>query len=97
MRSTPRMLLVMGLATAVVVGVIGLAAFDTWWVLVAALVAHAIGTVVVVGFIGGALSQTDKPDAVTEAAQAEGATDDGAAEVRPEPDEGPVFGIPERR
>lgn len=97
MQSSPRMLIVFTFGIALVVGVIALAAFDTWWVLAAALVAHAIGTAVVLGVIGGALRQQEKPDPVTEAAEAEGEVPGGAEEVRPEPQDGPAFGIPERR
>ena len=66
--SAPRLMLVLTGSVALVVGAIALLAFDTWLVLAIALVAHALGTIVVVVFGLGRASQTgDKPDPVSEA------------------------------
>jgi membrane protein implicated in regulation of membrane protease activity len=55
-------------AAAIVVGAIGVLAFQTWWVLIVAVLAHAIASVFVLGYVGKTLNEnTDKPDPVTEA------------------------------
>jgi membrane protein implicated in regulation of membrane protease activity len=65
---TPRLMIVVSGAVALVVGAIALLALKTWIVLAVVLAVHAIGTIVVVGFALGRANQTgDKPDPVTEA------------------------------
>jgi hypothetical protein len=63
----PWMLVTMTFALALVVGVALWLATDEWILLPAALLAHMLGTVIVMGIIGKALTQEDKPDPVTEA------------------------------
>ena len=55
-------------AAGLVVAAIALLAFGTWWALAIALAAHALGTLVVVGYALRRVSQTDgKADPVSEA------------------------------
>jgi membrane protein implicated in regulation of membrane protease activity len=65
--SSPRMLVIFTFATAVVVGGIASLVVGSWWLLLAAMVLHALGTVLVVGVIFRATEQQDKPDPATEA------------------------------
>jgi membrane protein implicated in regulation of membrane protease activity len=60
-------MIVLMAATGLVVAAIAVLAFQTWWALAIALAAHAIGTIVVVGYALKRASQTDKPGPVTEA------------------------------
>jgi membrane protein implicated in regulation of membrane protease activity len=55
-------------AAGLVVAAIALLAFGTWWALAIALAAHALGTLVVVGYAFRRAAQTEgKPDPVAEA------------------------------
>ena len=66
--AVPRLMIVVVLATALVVAAIALLAFGTWWALAVALAAHALGTLVVVGYVLRRTTETDaKPDPVAEA------------------------------
>jgi membrane protein implicated in regulation of membrane protease activity len=70
---TPRLMIVVTGALALVVGTIALLALGTWVVLAIALAAHAIGTIVVVGYAVNRANQAgDKPDPVEEARIEEG-------------------------
>jgi hypothetical protein len=54
-------------AVGLVVAAIALLAFGTWWALAIALGAHALGTLIVVGYALGRANQSgDKPDPVDE-------------------------------
>jgi membrane protein implicated in regulation of membrane protease activity len=65
------MMVVAGVA-GLVVAAIALLAFDSWWALAIALAAHAVGTLVVVGYALRRATQTGgKPDPVTEARREE--------------------------
>jgi membrane protein implicated in regulation of membrane protease activity len=65
---TPKLMIVLFGVLAVVVGGVAALALGSWWVLVAVLALHALGTTVVVGYAWLRASQTgDKPDPVTEA------------------------------
>ena len=70
--SSPRLLILFTFATVLVVGVVVALATDKWWVLGAAIVVHAIASVLVISAIGKRLSQQDKPDPLTEAKREEG-------------------------
>jgi membrane protein implicated in regulation of membrane protease activity len=63
----PRMLLLMTLCTALVVGGIIALATRSWWALLIPLALHALGTVVVIGGVFKRLDEGDKPDPLTEA------------------------------
>jgi membrane protein implicated in regulation of membrane protease activity len=66
--ATPRLMIVVTGALALVVGAIALLALGTWVVLAVALAAHAVGTIVVVAYALNRVNQAgDKPDAVEEA------------------------------
>jgi membrane protein implicated in regulation of membrane protease activity len=67
MTGNPRMLLLMSLATALVVGGILVLATDSWWALVVPLALHAIGSFLVLSGVFKRIEQGDKPDPVTEA------------------------------
>jgi hypothetical protein len=71
MRSAPWMLVAMTFATALVAGVALALATDEWILLPAALLVHFLGTAVVMGVTGKALTQQTKPDPVAEARQDE--------------------------
>jgi membrane protein implicated in regulation of membrane protease activity len=64
---SPRMLVLFTFITALVVGGIAALALDTWWVLLIALVLHAVGTTIVLSGVYKRIEQEDKPDPVTEA------------------------------
>ena len=65
---TPRMMLVLLGAAALVVGAVASLALENWWILVVVLGLHALASTVVVGYGLKRASQThDKPDPVTEA------------------------------
>jgi membrane protein implicated in regulation of membrane protease activity len=61
------MLVAMLGAAALVVGAVGVLAFETWWVLIVAVLALAVTSVFVLGYVGKTLQNADKPDPVTEA------------------------------
>ena len=67
----PRMLVVFTLVTLGVVGIVVVLATGEWWLLPLPLAAHLAATLIVLGVVGKALGQQDKPDPVTEAAQDE--------------------------
>jgi type IV secretory pathway TrbD component len=68
MFGAPRLMIVVLGATAVVVAAIAVLAFQTWWALVIALGAHAIGSTLVIGYTYRRTQASgDKPDPVTEA------------------------------
>ena len=67
MTSGTRLLISFTLAVAIVVGAIISLATGSWWFLILAVGAHAIGTFIVMATIGTRLRQQDKPDPVTEA------------------------------
>lgn len=67
MTGNPRLLLLMTLAAAVVVGAIAVLATGKWWTLLIPLVLHGIATFLVLGGVFKAVNQGDKPDPVTEA------------------------------
>ena len=65
---TPRLMIVLSAATVLVVGAIISLATGSWWFLIIALAAHAIGTLVVLAYSMSKVTQDeDKPDPVTEA------------------------------
>ena len=64
---TPKLMFAMLGAAAIVVGAIGVLAFETWWVLVVAVAALAVASVFVLSYVGKTLQNADKPDPVTEA------------------------------
>jgi membrane protein implicated in regulation of membrane protease activity len=65
---TPRMMILIFGALALMVGVIAALTLESWWILVAVMVVHGLISAVVIGYT---LRQTDKtggkPDPVTEA------------------------------
>jgi membrane protein implicated in regulation of membrane protease activity len=63
----PRMLTAMTAGAALVIGAVLALATNSWWLLPAALLVHAIASTVVFRFIAGRIAQGDKPDPVTEA------------------------------
>ncbi len=66
---TPKLMIVVAGATALVTAAIAILAFGTWWALAIALAAHAVATIAVVGYaIRSANQAHGKPDPVTEAA-----------------------------
>ena len=64
---TPRLMVVFTLATAGVVLIIAALAFEEWWLLPIALLAHATGAAITVASTRRAIEQGGKPDPVTEA------------------------------
>ena len=65
---SPRLFLVISAATVLVVAAIASLATGSWWFLIVALVAHAIGTLVVLAYsMSKVTDDKDKPDPVTEA------------------------------
>ena len=65
---TPRLMIVLSAATVLVLGAILSLATGSWWFLVLALAAHAIGTLVVLAYSMSKVTEDkDKPDPVTEA------------------------------
>src|SRR5918992_802258 len=65
---TPRLMVVLFVATGVVVAAVVALALQSWWVLVVALLLHSVATVAVVGYTLRHAEETgDKPDPVTEA------------------------------
>jgi membrane protein implicated in regulation of membrane protease activity len=61
-------MIVIAAATALVVAAIALLAFGTWWALAIALGAHALGTLIVVGYAFSRVNQSaGKPGPAAEA------------------------------
>lgn len=72
MTGMPRQLILITGAVALLVGVIAALGTGSWWLLLAALAVHAVGSIVVVGYTMRAASQDeDKPDPVTQARREE--------------------------
>jgi membrane protein implicated in regulation of membrane protease activity len=67
MSGSPRMLLWITLATALIVGGILVLATGEWWTLLIPLAFHALGTTLVVAGVFKVLGERDKPDPVTQA------------------------------
>jgi membrane protein implicated in regulation of membrane protease activity len=66
--ATPRLMIVVAGAAALVIAAIAVLAFGTWWALAIALAAHALGTLIVVGYALQRANQDDgKPDPMAEA------------------------------
>lgn len=76
---TPRMMIVLVGATALVVGAVAALALESWWILVAVVGVHALASAIVVGYAWKRAGQSaDKPDPATEARlEEEGAADPG--------------------
>ncbi len=65
---SPRLFIVISAATVLVVAAIASLATGSWWLLLVALGAHAIGTVAVLAYsMSKVTDDKDKPDPVTEA------------------------------
>ena len=65
---SPRLFIVISAATVLVVGAIASLATGSWWFLIVALAAHAVGTLAVLGYsMSKVTDDKDKPDPVTEA------------------------------
>jgi len=75
----PRMLTIFTLAVAIILGAVISLATNSWWFLLIAIAVHAVGTFVVMTFIGKRLQQQDKPDPVTEAHKEAGDRHRGSA------------------
>jgi membrane protein implicated in regulation of membrane protease activity len=67
MTGNPRLLVLMTLATALVVGGVIALATKTWWALLIPVAFHAGATCLVVSGVFKRVDQGDKPDPVTEA------------------------------
>jgi fatty acid desaturase len=63
-----RLLIAITLALVVVVGAVASMAIGNWWFLIAALLVHAVGTVLVVGFVLQLSTQVEHPAPETVAA-----------------------------
>jgi membrane protein implicated in regulation of membrane protease activity len=65
---TPKLMILIFGALALMVGVIASLALESWWILVVVMVVHGLLSAVVVGYSLRRASETgDKPDPVTEA------------------------------
>jgi membrane protein implicated in regulation of membrane protease activity len=65
---SPRLFIVISAATVLVVGGVVSLATGSWWFLIVALAAHAVGTLVVLAYtMSKVADDKDKPDPVTEA------------------------------
>lgn len=65
---TPRMMILIFGALALMVGAIASLALGTWWILIAVVAAHAVISIVVVGYAWRQAGRSvDKPDPLTEA------------------------------
>jgi membrane protein implicated in regulation of membrane protease activity len=66
--ASPRLLIISTGALLLTVGVVASLATGSWWLLVAAVAVHAVGSTVVIGLAWKAAGQEgDKPDPVTQA------------------------------
>lgn len=80
---TPRMMVFIFGALALMVGAIASLALGSWWILIAVLAAHAVISAIVVGYAWRHASSTvDKPDPVTEARVEEGEDDESPRATR---------------
>jgi membrane protein implicated in regulation of membrane protease activity len=68
MTGNPRLLVLMTLATALVVGGVVALATGSWWALLVPVALHAVATTLVLSGVFKRVEQGDKPDPVTEAA-----------------------------
>jgi membrane protein implicated in regulation of membrane protease activity len=74
--ASPRLLIISTGALLLTVGVVASLATGSWWLLVAAMVVHGLGSAVVIGYAWKAAGQTgDKPDPTTQARLEEQAKD----------------------
>ncbi len=65
---SPRLFIVISAATVLVVGGVVSLATGSWWFLIVALAAHAVGTLMVMAYtMSKVADDKDKPDPVTEA------------------------------
>jgi membrane protein implicated in regulation of membrane protease activity len=64
---TPRLMILIFGALALMVGVIASLALESWWILVAVMVVHGLISAVVVGYTLRKVESGGKPDPVTEA------------------------------
>jgi membrane protein implicated in regulation of membrane protease activity len=64
---TPRLMILIFGALALMVGVIASLTLESWWILVAVMAVHGVLSVVVVGFTLRQADTGGKPDPVTEA------------------------------
>ena len=64
---TPKLMVLIFGALALMVGVIASLALESWWILVAVMVIHGLLSAVVVGYTLRKTEAGDKPDPVTEA------------------------------
>lgn len=68
MEGTPKIMLALIGAAAIVVAAIASLALGSWWILIVVVAVHALASVAVVGYGFKKSSEThDKPDPVTEA------------------------------
>ena len=67
MRTPPRMLVIFTAATALVIGAVVALVIGSWWILPLAMLVHVLATLLVLGVLGKALTQYDKPDPNVEA------------------------------
>jgi membrane protein implicated in regulation of membrane protease activity len=66
--ATPRLMILIFGALGLMVGAIASLALGSWWILVAVMAVHALGSAAVIGYAFLAASQDeDKPDPVTQA------------------------------
>jgi membrane protein implicated in regulation of membrane protease activity len=80
---TPRMMVLIFGALALMIGAIASLALGSWWILIAVLAAHAVISAVVVAYAWRHASSTaDKPDPVTEARAEEEGDDDSPRATR---------------
>jgi membrane protein implicated in regulation of membrane protease activity len=83
--ATPRMMLVLLGATALVVGVIAALALGSWWILIGVMLVHLLASAGVIAYAWLRASEShDKPDPVTEA-RVEEERGDRADEEEPRP------------
>lgn len=65
---TPRLLVLLSAALVLMVAIIAALALESWWIVVAAMGAHAVLSAVIVSYGFAQASKTgDKPDPVTQA------------------------------
>jgi membrane protein implicated in regulation of membrane protease activity len=67
MTGNPRLLVIMTLATALVVGGVLALATGSWWALLIPVALHGVATFLVISGIFKRVDQGEKPDPVTEA------------------------------
>jgi membrane protein implicated in regulation of membrane protease activity len=67
MFGSPRMLIWMTLAAALIVGAVLVLVTGEWWTLLIPVALHALGTTLVVRGVFRVIDERDKPDPVTQA------------------------------